>query len=146
MLRIFHLFELDIVVGIVFQMIRDVLLWVGLYWIVLVVFSMLFMGTSDLDTTINMEFVFVYVLICPMFQSLRRIQFISNDQHVQHHNYLFDVLNSQTFSHQSAQMMVSKDNDTELHFRIGSRADPTSRCPCTLQSHIAPRGPRSYGV
>lgn len=70
MLRIFYLFELDIVVGIVFQMIRDVLLWVGLYWIVLVVFSMLFMGTSDLDTKINMEFVFVYVLICPMFQSL----------------------------------------------------------------------------
>jgi hypothetical protein len=70
MLWIFHLFELDIVVGIVFQMIRDVLLWVGLYWIVLVVFSMLFMGTSDLDTIINMEFVFVYVLICPMFQSL----------------------------------------------------------------------------
>jgi len=31
---------------------------------------MLFMGTSDLDALINMEFVFVYVLMCPMFQSL----------------------------------------------------------------------------
>ena len=75
MLRLFNLFELDIVVGIVSKMIRDVLLWVGLDWIVLVVFSMLFMThqISYLDAKIDMEFLFVYVLLCPMFPSLGEV-------------------------------------------------------------------------
>jgi hypothetical protein len=88
-LRIFYLFELGIVVGIAFQMIRDVLLWVVLYSIVLGAFCMLFMGTSELDTLIpghvtctnstnlakddlqngSMECGFAYVLLRPMFQS-----------------------------------------------------------------------------
>jgi hypothetical protein len=88
-LRILYLFELGIVVGIIFRMLRDVVLWFLVYFIFLFAFVMLFIGTSDLDSLIpglatckstnltkddlppngSMECSSAYVILRPMFQS-----------------------------------------------------------------------------
>ena len=95
MLRIFCLTKLSIIIGIFFSMMKtSVLFWV-LYFILLLALSMLFIGTSDLDTLIPghatcgnstnlakgdlpddelpengyMECAWTYVILRPMFQS-----------------------------------------------------------------------------